>query len=188
MSGHLYVIELGPTVKIGRSTNPEQRLQQHATTAAAHGVLADRRWIGPPHVGIVAAEAELIRLCAAKASPIGREYFPMPFEAAVAEAESIDYDAFDAEQNAVIDRQIRFQADVIKWITASNYIDPAVVAGQFRALAASARDGDVAHLDAAFGSACQAKTTWPMVALTLALMGEGLDSTDIRQLADEAAK
>lgn len=97
----LYAVNLGSVVKVGRSREPKRRIATHSATAAAHGVLVIDTWVGPGHESAAEAETELIRRCRQYAEPIGREYFPIPFEQAVAEAEGIDYASLKTSRNAV---------------------------------------------------------------------------------------
>lgn len=70
--GHLYIVEFTSGVlKVGKSANPERRLEQHAKAG-----LVKHAWVSARHLGCSATERELLAYCADHGQLHGgREYF-----------------------------------------------------------------------------------------------------------------
>jgi hypothetical protein len=90
--GYVYVIRFGSgTVKVGKSTEPRQRISQHHRMAAAHNVQLTKVWVSRAHADYSGTEQRLIEFCASRSRRIRREYFDgMDFNAAVNFARQFD--------------------------------------------------------------------------------------------------
>lgn len=103
-TAYVYVIEFSNgTVKVGRSSMPEFRIQQHQRDARAFGFDLSRVWLSEAHADAKATELALIRECSAMAgitSGARREYFngSLVFGFAVSAAQmlALEYSAVPA--------------------------------------------------------------------------------------------
>ncbi|GAA0935940.1 MULTISPECIES: GIY-YIG nuclease family protein [Actinocorallia] len=77
MSGHIYVIEFSEgTTKVGFSTKPERRLNQHASGVAGFGIRIAQSWVSEAFDSAHQAEMVLISWCALNCAGHRRsEYF-----------------------------------------------------------------------------------------------------------------
>lgn len=176
---HLYVIDLGATVKVGRSRNPERRLATHAATAAAYGRVAGERWVGPGVPDATTAETELIARCSRYAAPVCREYFPIPFETAVREAESVSYSVANEADAADL-------VDLIKSFITTGMANPTDVLVDLRQMTSAIASGDLSAFDFLFKRLAETKADWHYIALMNAAMAGG-NSEHIQLLSDVAS-
>ncbi len=109
LEGHLYVIEFNSnTVKVGFTTSPVQRINQHRAAAINYRRRARRGALTAPHVEARENEQALIKACREAAdlpNDYSGEYFPISFEDAVGLIGDMpqsrgDRQAFESEVNA----------------------------------------------------------------------------------------
>jgi DNA-binding XRE family transcriptional regulator len=94
--GHLYVVEFPRVgIKVGRTSTPTSRVQDHERNGRIFGHPRGRVWMSPPHFQTAALELDLIEHCSSLSGPsasgMKTEYFPCAYEPAVAFAEVLDF-------------------------------------------------------------------------------------------------
>lgn len=82
--GHIYVLQFASgVVKVGKTTNPKQRLATHVQLAEIHGGDVCQSWVSAPHCGYTTTERELIAFCSRSGRvAAGKEYFHIDFDSA----------------------------------------------------------------------------------------------------------
>ncbi len=92
--GHVYIVEFtSGTVKVGKTTSPEQRLAHYRQTSAIHGGSVLNHWMSPSHPGFHGNESSLIGFCRTHGErAVGKEYFRgLAFAEVLAFAQSLSY-------------------------------------------------------------------------------------------------
>lgn len=170
---HLYVIDLGRTVKVGRSTEPDRRLAHHASIAAAHGIAVGEQWISAPMPCAVMAERELIARCSAIAPPVRHEYFPIPFEVARSEAEAVKYEPRPSSPDHL---PVGDWAEVMKAYILGDQRPASEVAEILGDLRDSVLAGDVRAAAATYEYLTSLRTDWRTAALMAIFASCGIDA------------
>lgn len=94
--GHLYVVEFAAGIlKVGKSANPDRRLEQHAKAG-----FVQRTWVSAHHLGCSSTERQVLKYCASYGQLHGgREYFTgLEFCSVVIRALLVVDDALCGEQ------------------------------------------------------------------------------------------
>ena len=103
--GYLYVVEiLDLGVKFGITTDPENRIRTHMSTAAAYGRETGRVWVSHPHTNYKKNERILKRIYKSK-----REYVRIPYEEVVKKASSLTKNFSERVQHRKFDSVVQEQ-------------------------------------------------------------------------------
>ena len=103
--GYLYVVEiLDLGVKFGITTDPENRIRTHMSTAAAYGRETGRVWVSRPHTNYKKNERTLKRIYESK-----REYVRAPYEEVTKKASSLTKNFSERIQHRKFNSVVREQ-------------------------------------------------------------------------------
>lgn len=112
--GHLYVVAMSNGLtKVGRSSDPSKRVNEHRVEAARYGVTLTNSWTSDYFPDMATAENELIEYAAEQGNPgAGNEYFTdldfaqsVEFARAINAAELIETD--DDPERSLVSRNLR---------------------------------------------------------------------------------
>jgi hypothetical protein len=105
-------------VKVGRTKDPRQRLDNHAKAARTQGHEVSRSWVSPSHGDDVRNEERLIAFCEARwQTVVGREWFESAdFDAIVEYASTLPYERVTEAQ--ALEQQERSNAQAERLISA----------------------------------------------------------------------
>lgn len=113
--GHIYVVQIASNrLKIGRTTKPTKRIQDHMRTSRAHGLTPGAVWVSGPHVEYSRNERDLLNYClaAAKLPKSPRpEYFALVFDRVVRAAKRLPMTRANVEE---YERHVTAGVDALK--------------------------------------------------------------------------